>query len=165
MLNLQELRAGLVDISRTHRETQLKDAREGFEARKDLKQVIAAAAACDVAELKKNNYTNGYRICASYAGWHVYVDINVEGFLEAHDERLATLLSAINAICPDRNWNSYDYPANKTRSFRLDDGGFSVEVCAKLQDDSQKCRRVVVGKKMEERDVFQFVCDGEDVTS
>lgn len=164
MLNLQELRAQLGADNKATRDSELKSARRGFEKRKDLTKVLAIAAACDAAGLVEGKWEDGWRIFAS-GGWAIYVNINVEGFLEAHDQRLANLLAAISAACPGTEWSSHDDPTNKTRRFTIWGADLHLDVTAELKDDSQKCRRVVVGKRTVEQELYEFRCDGEEVSS
>lgn len=164
MLHLPELRARLGQQNREERDASLTRARENFAKRKDLSKVLPIIAACDVAGLVEGKYTNGFRVIAGY-GWTIYANLDVEGFLETHDKKLADLLAGISAALPGKEWSSNDSPMYKTRSYTIWEGDLCVQVEAKLKDGSEKCRRVVVGKKVEERDVFQFVCDGEEVAS
>lgn len=165
MLNLQELRAQLVAENKTARDEQMKNARENFDQRKDVNTVLAVAAALDVAGLVKGHYGDGYRLVAGWGGWTVYADLDVNGFLEAHDKKLSDLLAGIGAVLSGADWKSYDNPAGKTRTFSISSKNVHVSVEAMLKDDSQKCRRVVVGKKVEEREVYEFRCDGEEVVT
>lgn len=165
MLNLQELRGQLAEENRTTKENELTTARKNFVAREDLSQVLMVAAALDNAGLKKGHYEDGWRVHAGYSGWTIYADLNVEGFLEAHDARLATVLAAVAAALPGCDWKSYDNPAAKNRSFQIDGKNLTVCIGADLKDDSTKCKRVVVGKKTVEQEIYEFRCDGEEVTT
>jgi len=84
--------------------------------------------------------------------------INVESFSDPH------LLEALEEVgrLVGGDWASEDYPQVELREFRLRQPWVSVEINARVSENSTKCRKVLVKTDSIPSNTYKFVCEGEE---
>lgn len=104
-------------------------------------------------------------------GSNIYVTMNLRDLNGLKDENLAALLNSMIHHEPDHTTNS-DYAVSLSREYRFqwdsqDDehpASFMVLVAANFKEDSETCRRVVVGYRPAETEpspIYELRCDGD----
>jgi hypothetical protein len=93
---------------------------------------------------------------ASEYGPYLRFYVTVNSFA---DPALVSALEDFGSMVPGKEFVTNDYPDINLREYRISDGDVSVEINARISDDSTSCRKVEVGSETVYK--YKFVCDGE----
>jgi hypothetical protein len=101
---------------------------------------------------------------------YVYVSYHLNHLTGLKDERLDSLLNSLLHADADKE-ESQDFPAGMERTYKfywhdVDNTDRHMVVCveARFGEDSETCRKVVVGYRpaVEPQPIYKLTCDGEE---